>query len=87
MPRDYKHNCPCAGHPFECFGHPDKCPCARQTIWYQVATLNNPSAEPYIVLRIDTSVKSGATGVEGEVVSLHWDRADAEARVAALSRS
>lgn len=29
MPRDYKHNCPCAGHPFECFGHPTTCPCAN----------------------------------------------------------
>ncbi len=30
MPKDYKKNCPCAGHPFECFGHPDKCPCADE---------------------------------------------------------
>jgi hypothetical protein len=29
MPRDYKHNCPCPHHPFECFGHPTSCPCAN----------------------------------------------------------
>jgi hypothetical protein len=29
MPRDYKQNCPCMGHPFECFGHPTTCLCAR----------------------------------------------------------
>lgn len=44
-----------------------------QTIWYQVADLNNPSAEPFMVLRVDTSVRRG-TGVEAEVVSLHWTR-------------
>jgi len=30
VPRDYKHNCPCSGHPFECFGHPTKCPCTNE---------------------------------------------------------
>lgn len=29
MPRDYKHNCPCPHHPFECFGHPTTCACAK----------------------------------------------------------
>lgn len=58
----------------------------QQTIWYQVADLNNPSAEPYMVLRIDTSVRRG-TGVEGEVVSLHWTRDEADTRAAELSRS
>lgn len=59
----------------------------QQTIWYQVADLIEPAAEPYIVIRIDTSVRSGATGVEGEIVSLHWDRAEAEARALSLSHS
>lgn len=30
MPRDYKHNCPCPHHPFECFGHPTTCKCADE---------------------------------------------------------
>lgn len=59
----------------------------QQTIWYQVADLTDPTAEPYMVLRIDASVRRGATGVEGEVISLHWSRDEAEARAAALSRS
>lgn len=58
----------------------------EQTVWYQVADINDPAAEPFMVLRIDTSVRRG-TGCEGEVISLHWTRDEAEARAAALALS
>lgn len=51
---------------------------APRTIWHMVADLHNPKAEPFAVIRADTSVKSG-DGVEGTVISVHWDRAEAEA--------
>ena len=36
MPRgDYKHDCPCPHHPFECFGHPNTCPCATEAVAWQ----------------------------------------------------
>lgn len=34
MPKDYKHNCPCPHHPFECFGHPTTCLCGRMKQQY-----------------------------------------------------
>ena len=58
----------------------------QQTIWYQVADVHNPSAEPYMVLRIDTSIRREG-GVQEEVISLHWTRDEAEARATTLSRS
>lgn len=48
-----------------------------RTTWYVVADLTNPQAEPYAVLSVDTSVRRD-DGVEGTVVSLHWQRAEAE---------
>lgn len=48
-----------------------------QTIWYVVADLNEPIAEPFVVIRVDTKVKMGS-GVEGTIESLHWHRAEAE---------
>ena len=56
----------------------------ERTIWYQVADLNNPAAEPFMVVRIDTSMRSGS-GVEGTVESLHWNRDEAEARANELT--
>lgn len=50
---------------------------SERTIWHMVADLHNPKAEPFAVIRADTSIKSGC-GVEGTVVSVHWDRAEAE---------
>lgn len=47
-------------------------------IWHIIADLNNPMAEPFAVIRTDASIRSG-DGVEGTVISLHWERADAEA--------
>jgi hypothetical protein len=55
-----------------------------RTVWYLVAELVNPAAEPFAVLRVDTSVRKG-DGVEGEVVSLHRERDEADARAAELT--
>jgi len=49
----------------------------KRTIWYAVADLTQPKAEPFMVVSVDTSVKSGK-GVEGTIVSLHWTREEAE---------
>lgn len=48
-----------------------------RTIWYAVGDLINPAAEPFAVFSIDTSIKR-EVGVEGTVVSLHWQREEAE---------
>lgn len=50
---------------------------AEQTIWYLVGDVTNPGAEPFAVFRVDTSIKREG-GVEGTVVSLHWQREEAE---------
>lgn len=49
----------------------------ERTIWYAVADLTNPEAEPFAVLSIDTTVAHEG-GVEGTVVSLHWSRDEAQ---------
>jgi hypothetical protein len=46
-------------------------------VWYVVADLRTPAAEPFAVLRVDTSIKREG-GVEGTVVSVHWRREEAE---------
>jgi hypothetical protein len=51
---------------------------SEQTIWHMVADLNEPKAEPFAVIRTDTSIRKG-NGVEGTIVSLHWLREEAEA--------
>ena len=48
-----------------------------RTIWYAVADLTNPAAEPFAVMSVDTSIRREG-GVEGTVVSLHWQREEAE---------
>jgi hypothetical protein len=48
-----------------------------RTIWYVVADLTDPAAEPFAVLRVDTTIRREG-GVEGTVVSLHWQREEAE---------
>jgi hypothetical protein len=48
-----------------------------RTIWFQVFDITKPAAEPFMVVRIDTSIRRG-TGCEGTVVSLHWNRVVAE---------
>jgi hypothetical protein len=46
VPKDYKHNCPCPHHPFECFGHPTSCPCAKpNTMGWVCAGCGVPSPE------------------------------------------
>ena len=49
----------------------------ERTIWYAVADLKNPAAEPFAVLSVDTSIKREG-GVEATVVSIHWQREEAE---------
>ena len=46
-------------------------------IWHGVFDLYNPSPEPYAVIRVDSDKRSGS-GVEGTIVSLHLDRAEAQ---------
>jgi hypothetical protein len=50
---------------------------AERTVWYVVADLNSPAAEPFAVMSVDTSIKRDG-GVEGTVVSLHTIREEAE---------
>jgi hypothetical protein len=51
-----------------------------QTIFYQVADIDNPgAAEPFMVIRIDVT-KRRDKGVEGVVQSLHWTRDEADMR-------
>lgn len=47
-----------------------------------VATLDNPSAEPFVVLLVDTDKRVGG-GVKAVVVSVHWTLEEAD-RVASL---
>lgn len=42
-----------------------------------VGDLCTPGAEPFCVMSVDTSVKREG-GVEGTVVSVHWQREEAE---------
>ena len=49
----------------------------QRTVWYLVGDLTEPAAEPFAVFRVDTSVQREG-GVEGTVVSLHWQREEAE---------
>lgn len=48
-----------------------------RTIWHMVADLHEPTAEPFAVIRADTSIRK-MNGVEGTVISLHWSREEAE---------
>lgn len=50
---------------------------AQRTVWYLVADLTEPAAEPFAVISADVSVRREG-GVEGTVVSLHWRREEAE---------
>lgn len=45
-------------------------------IFYEVATLDNPSEQPFALVRVDTD-RPKETGVEGVVMSLHWTKDDA----------
>lgn len=58
---------------------------SARRIWHLVADATDPGPLPYIVIRIDTSVRCHA-GVEGTVVSVHASRVEAEAIAAALDR-
>lgn len=49
----------------------------ERTVWCVVGELSNPGSEPFCVMSVDTSVKREG-GVEGTVVSLHWQREEAE---------
>lgn len=57
-----------------------------QTIWYALAELTNPAAEPFAVISADTSIRQGG-GVEGTIVSLHWDRGEAQRIVDQFNRA
>jgi hypothetical protein len=48
-----------------------------RTVFFEVATLISPVAEPFAVIRIDTE-KRIEGGVEGYVESLHWSRQAAQ---------
>ena len=56
---------------------PDRVIVTARTVWYVVCDITQPAAEPFIVMRVDTSIRRDG-GVEGTVVSLHWRREDAE---------
>lgn len=49
-----------------------------------VGDLTNPVAEPFAVFKVDTSIRREG-GVEGTVVSLHWQREEAERVVRGLN--
>lgn len=46
-------------------------------IWHGVFDITQPSPEPYCVIRVDTDARK-EDGVEGVVISLHHDRAEAQ---------
>ena len=46
-------------------------------IWHGVFDLDNPSPEPFAVIRVDTDKRSGS-GVEGVIVSLHHEKVEAQ---------
>ena len=46
-------------------------------IRYVVGDLTEPTAQPFVVLKVDTSIRREG-GVEATVVSLHWRREEAE---------
>lgn len=58
-----------------------------QTVWYLVADLNNPTAEPFAVLRADIAERADSGGCEATVVSLHWTKPEAELEVLRLSEA
>lgn len=45
----------------------------ERTVFFAVADLTEPVAEPYAVLRIDTDKRIGS-GVQARIESLHWSR-------------
>ena len=49
----------------------------KRTVWYVVADLKEHDAEPFAVMSVDTSIRRKG-GVEATVVSLHWQRDEAE---------
>lgn len=55
-----------------------------RTIFYEVAEINDPADEPFMVLRIDVTARRG-NGVEGTVQSLHRTREEASARARELT--
>lgn len=57
---------------------------SKRTVWYMVGDLTNPAAEPFAVFKVDTSIRREG-GVEGTVVSLHWQREEAERVVRGLN--
>lgn len=50
----------------------------ERKVWYMVGDLTDPAAEPFAVFRVDTSVRDELGALEGTVVSLHWQREEAE---------
>ncbi len=54
---------------------------SERTIWYIVSDMYSPKVEPFAVIRVDMSECHG-DAVEGTVVSLHWEREEAERIVA-----
>lgn len=57
---------------------------AEQTIWFMVADLDvkGPNGEDFAVIKVDTADRAESGGCHGTVVSLHHDRAEAEADAA-----
>jgi len=45
-----------------------------------VGELDNPAAEPFMVLSVDPTKREG-TGCKAIVMSVHWTRAEAEAAI------
>jgi hypothetical protein len=57
----------------------------KRSIFYEVAKLTKPTAEPFMVMRIDVSNRQ-ADGVEGIIQSLHWTHDEADARAKELTK-
>jgi len=49
----------------------------QRRVWYMVADVTEPKAEPFAVFSVDTGIIRNG-GVEGTVISLHWNREEAE---------
>jgi hypothetical protein len=57
-----------------------------RTIFYEVAELTEPTAEPFMVVRINVEERKEG-GVEGTIQSLHWTREQAQQSADALTEN
>ncbi len=50
----------------------------ERKVWYMVGDMTNPGAEPFAVFSVDTEDRDELGALQATVVSLHWQREEAE---------